>query len=271
MSQSILLPHDGSTYSSSIVEALAPLVGDGASVTLLHVDEGMPGATEELDSTEEKLRALGAVVSRKTVPSDDPAAVIVDEAGDECPDLVALSTHGQSGEHKRIRGGVAERVLRSCAAPVFMANPTAERSDRLRSVLVPLEPNSASAQILDTLLPLLAGKDARLTFLFVDFDDPTDTEAKRAKRRAERAQDIEEWFSEPIERARAAGITASVRVAHGNPWTEILTLSDAGEYDLLAMTTHARAGVSRWVFGSVVERVLRSCRLPLLIQRLRPE
>ena len=37
--------------------------------------------------------------------------------------------------------------------------------------------------------------------------------------------------------------------------------------DAIAMTTHGRSGLERWVLGSVTERVLGATRLPLLIAR----
>jgi nucleotide-binding universal stress UspA family protein len=39
------------------------------------------------------------------------------------------------------------------------------------------------------------------------------------------------------------------------------------ETDLIAMTTHGRSGFSRWVFGSVAEKVLRATALPILLIR----
>jgi nucleotide-binding universal stress UspA family protein len=35
--------------------------------------------------------------------------------------------------------------------------------------------------------------------------------------------------------------------------------------DLVAMTTHGRSGVGRWVLGSVTEKVLRAAETPLLV------
>ena len=37
--------------------------------------------------------------------------------------------------------------------------------------------------------------------------------------------------------------------------------------DLIAMTTHGRTGLSRWVYGSVTEKVLHSVSLTMLIVR----
>ncbi len=42
---------------------------------------------------------------------------------------------------------------------------------------------------------------------------------------------------------------------------------DGNGYDIIAMATHGRGGVTRWAMGSVTERVLDGTKLPLLVVR----
>src|SRR5713101_5411625 len=44
-----------------------------------------------------------------------------------------------------------------------------------------------------------------------------------------------------------------------------------GGCDILALATHGRSGIRRWVLGSVTERVLGHTKLPLLIVRPQQE
>jgi nucleotide-binding universal stress UspA family protein len=44
---------------------------------------------------------------------------------------------------------------------------------------------------------------------------------------------------------------------------------EAGGYSLLAMATHGRTGITRWVWGSITERVVQKTDLPLLLVRPR--
>jgi len=39
------------------------------------------------------------------------------------------------------------------------------------------------------------------------------------------------------------------------------------EVDLIVIATHGRSGVSRWVMGSVADRLLRSVNAPVLMVR----
>jgi nucleotide-binding universal stress UspA family protein len=70
---------------------------------------------------------------------------------------------------------------------------------------------------------------------------------------------------------RADGLEVHTKVIEGNhPATEILWHAD---YDttlhMIAMTTHGRSGVLRWLFGSVAAEVVQTTPRPLLL--LRPQ
>ncbi|UCC86965.1 MAG: universal stress protein [Anaerolineales bacterium] len=51
----------------------------------------------------------------------------------------------------------------------------------------------------------------------------------------------------------------------------ILDYSEQERVDLIAMSTHGRSGVGRWVYGSVAERVLRGATCPVLLIRAKRE
>jgi nucleotide-binding universal stress UspA family protein len=60
----------------------------------------------------------------------------------------------------------------------------------------------------------------------------------------------------------------SIKVATGqNPADEIIKAEAEVNADLVAMSTHGRAGISRWAFGSVTDRVLRGGKVPVLMVR----
>jgi len=63
-------------------------------------------------------------------------------------------------------------------------------------------------------------------------------------------------------------INARHSIRHGSDATaEIVDYAEANDVDLIAMTTHGRSGVSRWVLGSVASRVLRGTSKPILLVR----
>jgi len=49
----------------------------------------------------------------------------------------------------------------------------------------------------------------------------------------------------------------------------ILAYADQNGVDLIAMSTHGRSGIGRWLIGSVADRVVHGARIPVLL--VRPE
>lgn len=56
-----------------------------------------------------------------------------------------------------------------------------------------------------------------------------------------------------------------VEVMTGDPVTEIVRLSES--HDLIVMSTHGRNGLTRFLMGSVVERVVRGAHSSVLVVR----
>jgi nucleotide-binding universal stress UspA family protein len=63
------------------------------------------------------------------------------------------------------------------------------------------------------------------------------------------------------------GIETRVEVAFGHPAEEIVRYAEQEKVDLIAMCTHGRSGISRWILGSVADKVLRGTHLPILLIR----
>ena len=58
-------------------------------------------------------------------------------------------------------------------------------------------------------------------------------------------------------RVTAAGLETDITILFGDPATEILTFAEHREADLVAISTHGRSGVNRFLYGSVAEKILR--------------
>jgi nucleotide-binding universal stress UspA family protein len=63
----------------------------------------------------------------------------------------------------------------------------------------------------------------------------------------------------------ATGVPITAQVVVGAPPEEILHAADIGDADLIVMSTHGRSGLSRFLYGSVAEAVLRGTQLPVLM------
>ena len=68
-------------------------------------------------------------------------------------------------------------------------------------------------------------------------------------------------------RLKSIAAEVQVNVRFGRPADEILAFVSEVGADLIAMSTHGRSGISRWVFGNVADRVLRGATCPVLLTR----
>ncbi len=66
---------------------------------------------------------------------------------------------------------------------------------------------------------------------------------------------------------RREGITVTCSAHEGNPSELIINESSQEADTLIAMSTHGRSGINRWVMGSVTDKVLHGVNEPLLIVR----
>lgn len=64
---------------------------------------------------------------------------------------------------------------------------------------------------------------------------------------------------------KRAGLRAKAVVICGIPADVILEYAEKTDIDLIIMSTHGRSGLTRWVIGSVADKVLHSVTVPLFL------
>lgn len=78
-------------------------------------------------------------------------------------------------------------------------------------------------------------------------------------------------YLDSIHASRAGcGVLMRTLVAEGNPAGCILETAVSEHIDLIVMGTHGRSGLSRWLLGSVTEKVLQQAECPVLAVRGQP-
>ena len=79
--------------------------------------------------------------------------------------------------------------------------------------------------------------------------------------------DAEAYLDEMAGLIRSDGVTVETAVKDGDPADCILEEADKDAGTLIAMTTHGRSGVGRWLLGSVTDKIVRGGRHPMLVTR----
>ncbi len=75
------------------------------------------------------------------------------------------------------------------------------------------------------------------------------------------------YLKQTVKQLKGKGITAQAEVLHGHVVDKLVDYANTNEVDLIIIASHGRSGVSRWVWGSVADRILRCSIIPVLIVR----
>jgi nucleotide-binding universal stress UspA family protein len=74
-----------------------------------------------------------------------------------------------------------------------------------------------------------------------------------------------EYLSQVVADLKQTGIAAETVILWGNPAEEIVNYIENNQVDLVMMSTHGRSGASRWLLGSVTQRVVRHSIAPVFV------
>jgi len=84
---------------------------------------------------------------------------------------------------------------------------------------------------------------------------------------AERKSAAEKYIEQVIARLTAGETKMETSVMVGRAADRLTDYAENNDIDLILMATHGRSGVSRWVRGSVADRILRAASIPILMVR----
>ena len=243
-------------------------------------------AAAYLDSLADALRADGVAVST-LAPSGSPAQEIARESEREADTLIAMSGHGRSGVARWWLGSVADRVLHTTDAPLllirFHEDERPTHAQGFSRVVVPVDGSPLAEEILPHVAHItkalgmavdlvrvvptwneylaLAAPSENFGAASIDttsLDEAFRYNEEEANRYLERLkEDLLQQGVDPVE-------THSLR---GDPASSIIDVATETPDRLVAMTTHGRSGVGRWVLGSVADRVVRNSGDPVLVVR----
>lgn len=298
MMRKVAIPLDGSSFAERVL-AHVPRLGsvDEIELLLIRVIETTryysyvaPDAVHIFDFTKWRveaenylkrvsgeLRELGYRVYT-TVVDGDVATSICEVAGAQDADMIAMTTHGRSGLQRWIMGSVADRIIRTSQKPVYLVRPGREIGGKApQKIMVPLDGSALAEAALAPALGLVDKHTAELWLVqAVELPELWGEEFVSAETVAS-LPSIEEqeslaraYLTQVADSLRNAGRTVRIHIETGHPASVIASVASAEAIDTIVMSTHGRSGLSRWVFGSVAEKVVRTVDCPVLLVRGQP-
>jgi nucleotide-binding universal stress UspA family protein len=294
MYHKILVPLDGSPLSAGIlpyVRWLATAVK--LPLELLHVNDS--DRLEPYSPPMQRGDYLAKVAAtfaksadvKCTIEQGNPAEVIINIASAEPGMLVAMATHGYSGAARWLLGSVAQKALRALTNDLLLVRPgSANDSDQveLKTVVVPLDCSLPAEKVLPPVAELSRSLNLEILLVHVTkhvYSGPPDAFLPvfgaipnlKELWEHDKAEGIK-YLNEKAEELCAQGITRlSSRLIEGGvdgAAAEIIDLAQHISGSLIAMTSHGRGGIGRWLIGGVTERVVCNTRSPVLVVRPQP-
>jgi nucleotide-binding universal stress UspA family protein len=97
----------------------------------------------------------------------------------------------------------------------------------------------------------------------------TEADAKAAEEKTDafNKAEAEKYIEGMVSRFHYGNANNQGVVVMGKPAETIAEYAEKNAVDLVVVATHGRSGVSRWVWGSTTDKVLRSACVPLLMVR----
>ena len=292
----VLIPLDGSMFAEKVLPFARILAGAlklpiellevvDISVVTAHIAadkaryiETIIAAAEQ--SSREYLDACSTSLSgfqvSCRVERGRPADVIIDQGAADEGTLIAMATHGRSGINRWMLGSVAEKVLRGTKNPLLLVRANNEeglgdRAATIKSIVVPLDGSALAESVLPTVSAVAKALDVEIVLCRVfelaasayygkeDYLPNYDEMLRQLK------VEVESYLAAEANGLQAAGLKASWVALEGSGAEEIIRYAHQHPEALVAMCTHGRSGVSRWVLGSVTEKVVRYSGNPVLV------
>jgi nucleotide-binding universal stress UspA family protein len=214
-----------------------------------------------------------------TVEKDRAEEAIINKAEADGGTLITMATHGRSGLNRFLLGSVAEKVLRGSANHLLLvrATETGQTTGEaaFKSIIVPLD----GSELAESVLPSVATMAKELNLevvLFRAYHIPYNAYAGDDGYYAVNYDELiagvrdeaKEYLDKKVEEMKKlGGAKVSAVIKEGFAGDEIIALGRKTPDALIAMCSHGRSGVKRFVLGSVTENVVRHSDDPVLVVR----
>ena len=146
-----------------------------------------------------------------------------------------------------------------------------------KKILVPLDGSVLAEKVLPHAVALAKGSGAEVTLVTVvelslgvgAAKLEAFPQAAAEQKMAIRAEAM--GYLQKVQRnLKDQGVGVTVAVLEGDVASQIIAYAEQKAFDLIAMATHGRSGIDRFVMGSIAEKVVRSTIAPVLLIRAIP-
>lgn len=228
-------------------------------------------------------QGVSVVESKVAAAIGKPSEAIIEYADLHSCDLIAMATHDRNLLGQALKGSVTNAVIRSSHVPVIAMTPEKQngyqgQSVALSSLLVPLDGSPFAESVLPYVENLASRLGLEVALVQVlGFNEIFPPAGGMAVPHDERnpqmdttpedvaTTDASRYLESVVERMSSRGLKARWEVITGDAAQDIAKAAQKTPGAMIALGSHSRSGISRWVTGSVAEELLRGSGNPVLI------
>jgi nucleotide-binding universal stress UspA family protein len=288
MWEKILVPLDGSDLAELALPYAEELaVAFDSDVVLVYVSEPAEDQYRHMhqlymEEVAGQMRNRINKVSPLVLPGR-PAEEIIGYAEKNDVNLIIMTSHGRSGITAWAAGSVASKVLQAAKVPLLLIRATKPPQREpgkhlLNRILLPLdgsEVGEAAVPYVQDLIDRLesevilfgvvpAGQHIR-TVGGLDYILYPEQHLELVKAEAR------EYLNKVYRRLKRRKGRVRVELKVGDIAREIISFAEETSASLIAISSHGRSGMAKWVFGSIAHKVVQVNNTPILLVRAHGE
>ena len=290
MSDTILVPLDGSDLAAGALEPAAEIAGLASGrIHLVRVPDlpvhaildQLPGdiareteaarteAEASLAEAARLLTARGLAVST-SIEEGPPAHGIARAVADTGATLVVLTSHGRGAVARAWLGSTADRLIRTLDVPMLLLRKGEWRKPK--RVLIGLDGSERAEEILAPAIELARLWESGLLLVHV-VPAPSPKSTGEAGTWLQHQSLVAHRYIHSLAlKYRAQGFDVHAQVpVRWDPAQVLQELAATDDVELLALATRGLGGADRLLLGSVADKVIRGAELPTLVFRPRTE
>ncbi|HEX7371390.1 MAG TPA: universal stress protein [Thermodesulfobacteriota bacterium] len=136
-----------------------------------------------------------------------------------------------------------------------------------KKILVPLDGSKLAEKILPRVEKLVRHCQAEVHLIRVVVSYRIDPKEEKEER-DRLLQEAWDYLKKIVSRLRKKRVRAYAVVVYGKDAVQVCDFARKNKFDLIAMATHGRSGISRWALGSVADKVLNCSVVPVMLIRV---
>ncbi|MHB1185022.1 MAG: universal stress protein [Desulfobulbia bacterium] len=248
-----------------VLAVVPPYQGDLELIGVSDIKEAIAGPGQEMLAEARNLADREGISILTNLEQGEPYEQIVQVAEEENCDLIIMGRRGKNKMERELMGSVTARVIGHTGKDVLVTPETGKLS--WENILLATDGSTCCDNALARALEIAQERKVKLNAVSVvytndEFYAVGQDVMKELYQGADKVLDkVKKWGGD-------LGVQTELFVRDGEPHQAITTMAAEISATLIIMGSHGRKGLTRFLMGSVTERVIGYANCPVLICHL---